>query len=1470
MLWERVVFNYFGNVEINQLWKALSCYPRYLTVLFCLLAGQISLAHGQSVNYSLYFPNAILTLPANPEFLALEKMGADDKSIEGKVFRLIQFDRIPSEEEKAHLQALGVHLQQYIRNYGWFCSIESGVKGSDLRTFPIRLIADIAPAWKLSKELAAQDYPTYALSGTDRIRLEVHSLQGVSEGKVHSSLLEIGAVEVSSYPAFGIREMEVPINHIPQLAKIPFLYYIAPASPAPTPEVEVDRANHRSNMIATDYLGGLKYDGRGVTAAVSEGMVDTTLIDFHGRIDPSYHSGGGFSGHATGVCQRMAGAGNWNPLDRGMAFGADILTVPGSIWNSPGLYSSDSLRVANHSYGWGCSGGYSGSSIMVDNQIRTQNAMMHVFSAGNIGTDSSCAYYGVPGWANITGHPKMAKNPIATGSVNIYDQIEGFSSRGPAYDGRIKPDICAVGPGGTSHASPGVAGAYTQLMQVYKSMNGGQEPPSGLLKGILQNTAEDLGNPGPDFLYGYGRINVRRAYKVIQQVQHITGNVANGAAQLHSITVPAGVRDLRIMLYWSDREATSGAPIALVNDLDLQVTNPAMTSFAPWVLDHTPNLTSITSPATRGRDSLNNMEQVTISNPMPGNYQVEVAGHLVPMGPQTYYLIYEFLYDELTLTYPGGAEGFVPGETEVIRWDSYGNNGTFDLEFSADNGNNWTTIATGINANLRYYNYVVPDTISGHCRFRVKRGLLSATNAAPFSIIRVPQNLGVTWTCGDSTLFTWDAVPAATGYEVSRLGAKYMDSTSTTTSSHYVFRGLNLSGSEWFSVKALGALDAKGRRAIAYQWTPGDTNCVPANAALTKLLSPAPGYLPDCFGSDKFPVTVVVKNLGTSPLNNIPLYYQVNAGPIYSGLLPGPIASSDQVSFTFPDSVSFPTIGLQAISVWVQYPGDTLTANDSLHLQIQTYASLSITPPYVQNFDLFTNCSTAWGCESITCGMFDGWFNIPNTPATLGDSIDFRTHNGATGTGGTGPSSDHTTGSGKYIYLEGSGNGGSGCLNKLGSLHTPCIDLSNTQQPELSFWYHMYGGGIGKLNVDAFVHGAWDMNIMPEIADNQGNNWFQRSIDLADYEGEKIVLRFRATTGGGFAADLALDDINLNTLPYLAFGADRLNICVGDTVQLTDSSSYTNSRLWSVTGGAFAFVNGTSNTSTNPSIALYDVATYTITLQGTNAYGTDTLVRTNYIQVGNHFVSLVASDTSICAGDVVNLNASFPNAERYIFGQSGTLLQNSPLSSYSSTGFMDGDILTVYAQLYPGCYTDTAQVTMAVAEPILGTVAINSSLCPIISFTGGSNGGDPDSWSWDFGDGLGTSSVQNPTYDFTASGNGTYLVQLITQNECGADTVTEPLTIACLVSSLQPFVGILQVYPNPTSGIVEVNATVRAGETFYLTLTDMQGKTVFSNELVAETDPLNETLDLRGCASGMYYLLIRGTHGEMRAKIMVE
>ena len=89
------------------------------------------------------------------------------------------------------------------------------------------------------------------------------------------------------------------------------------------------------------------------------------------------------------------------------------------------------------------------------------------------------------GWGNVTGGHKQGKNVIATANLTETGGLASSSSRGPAEDGRIKPDIGAKGTDvyspvspytydsytGTSMACPGISGVMAQLYHAFKDLN---------------------------------------------------------------------------------------------------------------------------------------------------------------------------------------------------------------------------------------------------------------------------------------------------------------------------------------------------------------------------------------------------------------------------------------------------------------------------------------------------------------------------------------------------------------------------------------------------------------------------------------------------------------------------------------------------------------------------------------------------------------------------------------------------------------------------------------------------------------------------------------------------------------------------------------------------------------------------------------------------------------------------------------
>lgn len=1047
---------------------------------------------------------------------------------------IIQFNETPTNEEKEKVKINGVQLLEYIPHQA-FIAYSSNPSEIEISKLNIRTIIPYTVELKSEVELKQGIFPHWTIQENQHVDLLVDKHLNADNAILESKFNLIGIQILSKSSNDEYYEIRIQKNNIDKLleiAEVKFVDFI----PAP-PEKDDTRARslHRGNLLDSDHPLGKKYDGSGVSVAIADDGEIGPHIDTKGRVNsfaaPSVGSHGDMT---TGITM---GAGNLDPRYRGMA--TDAFLYYYSIGGYPHIgqaisnFTSRGVVVTSTSYSEGCNAGYTSTTRQVDQQTRQYPSILHVFSAGN-SAGSSCGYTTGSTWGTITGGRKQGKAVIATGNLDYKGILTASSSRGPATDGRIKPDICSNGTnqmstdpnnsyapgGGTSAAAPGIAGLAVQMYDGYRQLNGGANPESGLIKSAMLNTAHDIGNPGPDFFYGWGRVNAHRAMKLIEENRYLKSNISQGASNTHTVTLTSGIEQLKLMIYWTDFEASTNASQDLVNNIDLRVVKPNGDTLLPWVLDPTPNPTNLSRNAVRGVDNLNNVEQVTIDGATAGTYTILINGTSIPQGPQDYFLLWEELTDDIQVTYPAGGEPFVPGEQETIRWDATDNSGTFTIQYSVNAGNTWNTIASGVSGSLRYRDWTVPNVITGSALIRVTRGSKTGQSANPFTIVPLP-NYSIQYVCSDSVKLSWPSIPNVSEYEISMLGAKHMDSIGRTTSNSYIIRNLNLLNDNWISVKALNpSLGIVGRRATATMLPKTILNCpIGYDFNITQFNSPNSATVSSC-SFNKLPIKITINNNGDSVLSNIPMRLIAN-NVTYHDTMPGPIASRSFHFFTFKDSIPLNT-GTLNISVVNDLITDENSSNDSISITTNVIGSQVFTIPYSNDFESFSLCGTSNNCGATTCNLNGGWVNLVNGSE---DVYDMRTNSGSTPSNNTGPTTDHNpgTGTGKYIYSEASGS----CSNQESIVLSPCFDLRGTISPELSFWYHMYGGDMGILRVDVLYNGSWINNIITPIFGNKGNSWQEQKINLSAYNNGKITIRFRVVTGGGFESDLALDDISI-------------------------------------------------------------------------------------------------------------------------------------------------------------------------------------------------------------------------------------------------------------------------------------------------------------------------------------------------------
>lgn len=433
-----------------------------------------------------------------------------------------------------------------------------------------------------------------------------------------------------------------------------------------------------------------------VIGAWDEGAAQASHPDLTGRVTVA--EGSTVSGHATHVAGTLIGSGFASPMARGMAPGASLLSYDyygDTLGQQVEAQASKGMALSNHSWNYAAGWQYNrygggkwvwyggakntrepdfgayGHVTRLWDQLVADHALIVVKSAGNdrsdtgagnaphyhIG-DSSTLYtdeHAPDGDYDSIGLVGVAKNVITVGAVDQAGGMTAFSSWGPTDDGRIKPDIVADGVGlystylnngytrlsGTSMSTPTVSGAVALIIERYRAKTNGQTPSPHMVKALLAHTAQDLGNKGPDYSYGWGLLDAQAATGIVSAGvgdgrRMDTGSVTDGTEQVLPLAVPEATPRLKVTIAWTDLPGAPDAAKVLVNDLDLELIAPNGVIYYPYSLA---GLANPAAPAiASGPNRVDNIEQVEVDTPMAGAWQVKVKGIKV-QGGQAYALV---------------------------------------------------------------------------------------------------------------------------------------------------------------------------------------------------------------------------------------------------------------------------------------------------------------------------------------------------------------------------------------------------------------------------------------------------------------------------------------------------------------------------------------------------------------------------------------------------------------------------------------------------------------------------------------------------------------------------------------------------------------------------------------------------------------------------------------------------------------
>ena len=580
------------------------------------------------------------------------------------------------------------------------------------------------------------------------------------------------------------------------------------------PRTETFVSYHDLSVNNINYLQHLypSLRGKEMRVSVKENLFDSEDIDLRNRTFPTVVQGEKVDQHATIIATLIAGAGNSGSKGKGGAPEAEVGSssflrlLPDPLE----IFQENRISVQNHSYGTTLEYEYGNEAAAYDASAMQLPWLVHVFSSGNLGTETPTAgrFKGVAGFANLTGNFKFAKNIITVGALDANGQISARSSKGPAPDGRLKPELVAYAPAGTSDAAALVSGTVLLLQEEYLNQHQ-QLPSSALIKSVLMAGAEDVGPANIDYSSGYGNLDAAASMEILKSGTYFEGEASQADPFEFKFDIPEGTNGLKLALSWLDPAANPGDDRALIQDLDLELVSPDGNIWKPWVLDPE----NLLKEAQRGEDDLNPAELITLDTPSAGTYTILVSA--ADISEKQAFAIAYITESESSFswTYPTSNDPLWEDQENVLRWENTFSEESAKLEISFGESE-WELLDQALDPNAESYPLQLqknPGTAQLRMTIGAREFLSDVFVIAP-EILPEPA-----YNCEEEFMLSWNKIKGASAYQVQYLGEKYMEPAMMVQDTTALIDKSEYESGIWSVSPIFGDLRGHEGRAIDYR-----------------------------------------------------------------------------------------------------------------------------------------------------------------------------------------------------------------------------------------------------------------------------------------------------------------------------------------------------------------------------------------------------------------------------------------------------------------------------------------------------------------------------------------------------------------------------------------------------------------------------------------------------------------------------